>query len=146
MQTVDLPYAAREQLLDRISADLYRDFCALDVDNIRSGAVTATQIEAAYEPLNSKADQYEYCVLEFLKQLLDLLGIEGEYATFTRSKMINVNEDVQTVLSAAMQIGNDDYTTRKILTILGDGDRADDIIDAKAAEEINQLRIDNAED
>ena len=145
MQTVDLPYAAREQLLDRISADLYRDFCALDVDNIRSGAVTATQIEAAYEPLNSKADQYEYCVLEFLKQLLNLLGIEGEYATFTRSKMINVNEDVQTVLSAAAQIGNDDYTTRKILTLLGDGDRADDIIDAKAADEINQLRNENAE-
>ena len=139
--TVNIPYEARERLLDRIEADLYKDFGALNIDEIKGGAVTATQIEAAYEPLNTKADQYEYCVLEFLKQLLKIAGIEGENPTFTRSKLINVNESVQTVLLAAAQIDDDEYLTRKILTILGDGDKADDILSRRAANEMKRLDI-----
>ena len=139
--TVNIPHEARERLLDRIERDLYKDFGALNIDEIKGGAVTATQIEAAYEPLNTKADQYEYCVLEFLNQLLKIAGIEGENPTFTRSKLINVNESVQTVLQAAAQIDDDEYTTRKILTILGDGDKADEILKRRAANEMNRISI-----
>ena len=139
--TVNIPHEARERLLDRIERDLYKDFGALNIDEVKGGAVTATQIEAAYEPLNTKADQYEYCILEFLNQLLKIAGIEDENPTFTRSKLINVNESVQTVLQAAAQIDDDEYTTRKILTILGDGDKADEILKRRAANEMNRISI-----
>ena len=55
--TIQIPYEAREKLLDRITRDLYDDYMALDVKEIASGAATATEILASYEPMNVKADQ-----------------------------------------------------------------------------------------
>ena len=64
--TQDAPYASREALLNRLDNDLYRDAMALNTDTIASGAVTATQIKAAYEPLNSKTDDFEYQVIQII--------------------------------------------------------------------------------
>lgn len=135
--TIEIPYAAREELLNRLEKDLYKDYMALNVDDIKSGAVTATQIRAAYEPMNVKADQYEYCLHEFIKALLEVAGIEDE-ATFTRSMLVNVGEEVETVLQAATAL-TDDYVTRMILTLLGDGDMADDMLKEKDAEGMDRM-------
>lgn len=135
--TVDIPYEAREKLLDRIERDLYRDYMALNVDDIKGGAVTATQIMAAYEPLNTKTDQYEYCVIEFIHGLLKVAGIEDE-PTFTRSKLVNVSEDVSTVIQAASFL-DEEYVTRKILELMGDGDKADEILKRKEAEDLDRM-------
>ena len=142
-QTVDIPYAAREALLDRIERDLYRDYMALNVDDIRGGAVTATQIKAAYEPMNIKADQYEYCVRKFLKALLSIAGISAK-PTFTRSMLINTSEDVETVLAASTVLTSE-YVTRKVLTLLGDGDQADEVLEQMEEDEIARAGMDNEE-
>lgn len=136
--TVEVPYASREALLERISGDLYRDAMALDTKQIAGGAVTATQIRAAYEPLNSKTDEFEYCVHEFLDGILELAGITDEAPSFTRSMMINRSEEIQSVLQAATALDGD-YVTRKLLTILGDGDKADEMIEKLHAEELNRF-------
>lgn len=125
--TIDIPYEAREKILDRLEKDLYKDYMALNVDEIKGGAVTATQIEAAYEPINSKADEWEYQVIEFINGILALAGVEDE-PTFTRSIMVNVQENVQTVLSASEALDGE-YVTEKILTLLGDGDKAQKVLD-----------------
>ena len=135
--TVEIPYEAREKLLDRIERDLYKDFMALDTYNIASGAATATQIRAAYEPINSKADEYEYCVREFLTRLLKVVGIEDE-PTFSRSIMVNVQEEVQTIVQAASYL-NEDYITTKIMTIFGDADLVEDALKEKDAENMTRL-------
>ena len=132
--TVQIPYDAREKLLARIEADLYKDYMALNIDEIKGGAVTATQIEAAYEPLNSKADMYEYQVIKFLKGILAVAGIEDE-PTFTRSKLINVSESIASVLSAGEYLGPE-YVTQKVLTILGDGEKAEEILKKMDADEL----------
>lgn len=132
--TIDIPYAAREQLLTRIEKDLYKDYMALNIDEIKGGAVTATQIEAAYEPLNSKADMYEYQIIKFIKGILEIAGIDDE-PTFTRSKLVNVNESIGAVLQAAEYL-EADYVTEKLLNILGDGDQAEEILERLAAEEL----------
>lgn len=126
--TIDVPYNAREALLDRLRKDLYDDYMALDTKEIASGAVTATQIRAAYEPLDNKVDQYEYCVKEFLQGILDVLGIEDS-PTFTRSYLVNTQEEISTLLQAAQYL-DDEYVTRRILTLLGDADKADEVIQA----------------
>lgn len=123
---IDVPYQSREVLLDRIDKDLYRDAMALDVDRIANGAVTATQIEAAYEPLNSKCDMFEYCVLDFIYKIMELAEIEDE-PTFTRSMIVNVSEQIQNIVQASPNLP-EEYVTEKILTILGDKDRAEEII------------------
>lgn len=135
--TVQIPVEARERLLDRLERDLFKDYMALDVDQIRNGAVTATQILAAYEPLNVKADQYEYCVHEFLHGLLKIVGIDDE-ATFTRSKLVNVSEEVQTIVTAS-QVLDEQYVMEKILTILGDGDKAEEMKEAMQASEMQRM-------
>ena len=135
--TLDVPYASREALLDRLRADMYEDFMALDTKNIANGAVTATQIDASYEPLNSKADKYEYCVINFINGILALAGIDDK-PTFTRSKIVNRTEEVQTVLQAGEYLG-EDYTTKKILTIFGDADMVEDVLKEKDLADMQRM-------
>lgn len=137
--TVDIPYNAREALLERIERDLYKDYGALNVNDIKGGAVTATQIMAAYEPLNTKADQYEYCIIDFIKGLCNVAGIEVE-PTFTRSKLVNTGEEMQNVLQAAEYL-DDEYVTEKLLNLLGDGDRFEEIQERKAANELEMGEV-----
>ena len=96
---LEAPYNSREALLNRLRSDLYEDAMALDTKNIAAGAVTATQIKAAYEPLRSKASQFEYCVLDFLDGIMAVAGIEDN-PTFTPDMLINQNEEIQTIVSA----------------------------------------------
>lgn len=126
--TLEAPHEGREALLDRLAKDMYADYMALNIDEIKGGANTATQIRAAYEPMNNKADQFEYCVDDFIAGILDVAGID-DAPTFTRSYLINVQEEVNTVLQAAQYL-DDEYVTRKILTILGDADKAEDVLKA----------------
>ena len=133
----EVPYESREALLDRLDRDLYRDAMALDVESIASGAATATQIRAAYEPLNSKADDFEYCVKEFVDGILDIAGLESE-VTFTRSMIINTAEDINCVLAAAQYL-SPDYVTKKILDIFGDGDQAETMLNEMSSNELERF-------
>ena len=135
--TVQAPFESREALLKRLENDLYRDAMALDVTNISGGAATATEIKAAYEPLNSKADDFEYCVLEFLDGIMAVAGIEDN-ATFTRSMLVNVSEDINTLIASAAYL-TPEYITEKILNLFGDGDKADEIIAQMNAERLGTL-------
>ena len=126
--TLETPYASREAILERIEKDLYKDAMALNTDTIASGATTATQIRAAYEPLNSKADDYEYQVIQFIQGILNVAGIQDK-PTFTRSYLINVSEEVNTILASANYL-DADYVTQKILTILGDADKVEEVLKA----------------
>ena len=135
--TQDAPYASREALLDRLDKDLYRDAMALNTDIIAGGAITATQIKAAYEPLNSKTDDYEYQVNIFINKILALAGIDDK-PTFTRSILINASEMIQDLIQGAQYLP-DDYVTTKILEIMGDGDKADDILKQMDADEIDRM-------
>lgn len=132
--TVEIPYASREALLDRLRSDLYDDYMALDTKAIAGGAATATQIRAAYEPLNNKADMFEYCVVDFLHGILDIAGID-DTPSFTRSLIVNTQEEIQTILSAASYL-DETYITKKVLDILGDGDKAEEMLAQMDADEL----------
>ena len=135
--TIDVPWEAREKLLDRISADMYRDAMALDTENIASGAVTATQIVAAYESLNAKCDMFEYQVLDFLNGIMAVAGVDDE-PTFTRSMIVNQTEMVSVLLQAGQFLGQD-YIASKLLEVLGDGDRADEVLSEMEQENIDRF-------
>lgn len=136
-QTLEAPHASREALLDRIRADLYEDYMALDTKNLAAGAVTATQIRAAYEPINGKADEFEYCIHDFLDGILAVIGAEGK-ATFTRSMLVNVQEEITSVIAAA-QFLDETYVTSKIMTILGDADQIDEALKRIDADQIARI-------
>ena len=140
--TMEVPYESSEALLTRLRNDLYDDYMALDTKDIVAGAATATQIKASYEPINNKADMYEYCVRDFLENLFKIVGIDSE-VSFTRSIMVNAEENIQVLLQAA-QVLPRDYLVRKILEILGDGDKTDEILAMLDADEFRRMTEDEA--
>ena len=142
--TIEVPYQSRETYLTRLENDMYNDAMALNVNQISAGNVTATAIQAAYEPLNNKTDQFEYCVIEFLNGIMELAGIEDE-PTFKRSKIANQTEETSMVLAAAEYL--DDETILKHLPFLSP-DEIETIIGAKTKEEAErykQLEEENAQ-
>lgn len=134
---VEAPYGGREALLDRLEKTLYKDAMALNPYDIASGAVTATQIEAAYDPLMQKLDLFEAQVTKFIKGLLFVAGVEDD-PTYTRGIQVNKAEEIQAVMSAALVL-DDVYMTEKIMTILGDKDKVEGALARKATTDINRL-------
>lgn len=132
--TLTIPVEAREALLSRISDDLYRDFQMLDVTKLQGGQKTATEITAAYQPMDNKVDQFEYCVIDFLQALFKIVGIEDD-PSFTRSKVTNQLEQTQMVLLAANYL--DDETILNKLPWLTQEEVAE-ILKRKAAEDIER--------
>lgn len=139
--TIDIPYRARERALNRLEKDLYKDFMALDVEVISAGNITATQIEAAYEPLNQKTDEFEMCAIDFISGILALAGIEDK-PTFTRSQISNRSEKLQNLLQSAEYIDNDTIT-EQVLILLDLGDKYEDVINRLTEQET--ARFDNGE-
>lgn len=143
--TIDAPFLGREAILDRLEKQIYRDAMALNTYDIAAGAVTATQIEASYEPLNQKLDLFEMQVLDFLDKICTLAGIPDEKPTFTRSKIVNRAEEISVILQASQFLGQE-YVTKKILTLLGDKDAYEDVqkeIDAEEQEKMALFAMQN---
>lgn len=134
---VEVPFEASAEALDRLEKQLFRDYMALKVDDISAGA-TNDQIQAAYEPLNQKTDDFEYQVTAFIDSILLLAGIEDE-PTYSRSQLSNRSETIQNVLSAAEYL-DDEYIAKKILTLLGDGDKAEEVLKRRDSEILNRYK------
>lgn len=97
--TQEIPYSARAAYLTEIRNGIYEDFGALDVHAVAAGA-TNDHIDAAYQPMDEEADDFEYQVTEFIQQILKLIGIE-DTPVFKRNRISNQKEQTDMVLSAA---------------------------------------------
>ena len=137
MQQLDIPYESRIAYLDRLEEDLYKDFGALKVDIISSSATTATQINAAYLPLDCKTDQYEYECIEFVRNILKLQGIE-DIPQFKRNKIANQSEATTMILQASNYL--DDETVLKHLPFLSP-DEIETILKNKEKEESERFSV-----
>jgi len=123
---VNIPYESRVAYLDRLEEDMYRDFQALNVEKVTSGNHTATAINAAYQPFDTKADAFEYQVLQFWKQLSAVTGIDGK-PTFTRNRVANRQDEVDMILSCAEYL-DEETIVRQLCNVLGIADAADEVL------------------
>ena len=130
--TVEVPIEASETALSRLRSQLFEDFMALDVRQISAGTPTATQISAAYEPLNAKTDAFEYCVLEFLEGIFALAGVT-EAPSFRRSVIANAGEQIANILAAAPYLDGE-TVTEQLCAALGLTDRFGEILGKKRTE------------
>lgn len=133
--TMDVPYQSRETYLSRLEQDMYNDAMALNVNQISAGNITATAIQAAYEPLNNKTDQFEFCVTEAIKGILELIEIEDD-PTYKRSRISNQTEETTMILAAAQYL--DTETILKHLPFLSP-DEVDGILDRVEQEEAERF-------
>ena len=142
---MDVPTAAREALLTRVEADLYRDAMALNVNQISGGNITATAINAAYDPQDGNASDFEDNICDFVDGILFLAGYDSdtEY-TFKRSRIANQLEETQMVLAAAQFM--DQQTILEHLPFLS-ADEIAGIIARTTGEEMSRYAdADNATD
>ena len=135
--TIEAPFSGTEATIDMLKRKLYEDFQAFDSSAVSAGNQTATAIAASYTPLDLKVDDFEASVTEFILGILALAGIDDE-PSYTRSRIINRAEETQTILMGA-EYYDDEYITKKLLTINGDADQYDALMERKAAEETERL-------
>jgi len=109
--TQDIPYQARETFLTEIRNGIYEDFGALDVHTVAAGA-TNDHIDAAYQPMDENADDFESWVGEAIKKILALIGIDDE-PVFSRTRISNQLEQVQMVMQEAQYL-DDETILRKL--------------------------------
>lgn len=97
--TQEVPYQAREALLTEIRNGIYEDFGALDVHTVAAGA-TNDHIDAAYQPMDENAADFEHWVSDAIMHLLALQGVE-DTPIFSRARISNQLEQVQMVVQEA---------------------------------------------
>jgi hypothetical protein len=111
--TLDVPVEARKTMLDILRRDLYEDAQMLDVSALSAAEKTATEISAAYQPQDNKCADFEYFLIDFMRQICAVAGIDDPEPAFTWNKVINQAEITSMVLSAAEYL--DDETTLRHL-------------------------------
>ena len=98
--TQEVPYQSRAAYLNMMRTSIYEAFGVMDAASIAAGSKTATEINAAYQAMDDKADDYEYQIAECVRQILALQGID-DYPQFKRNRISNQYEQVQMVMLEA---------------------------------------------
>lgn len=131
--TQEIPHQARQEFLQAIRAEIYEGFGGLDVHTIAAGA-TNDHIDAAYQPLDENADDFEKQIIEAVQSLGKLLDIDSEKCIpiFKRNRISNQAEQVDMVMQAAQYLDDETLLSKlPFLTV----DEIKDILKRKAAEE-----------
>lgn len=115
--TQEIPYQARKEYLDHIRAGIYEDFGALDVHTVAAGA-TNDHIDAAYQPMDENADDFEFQAIECIQQILEIMGID-DTPIFKRNRISNQTEQVQMVMMEAPYL-DDETILQKLPNISPD--------------------------
>ena len=115
--TQEVPYEARKAVLKQLKDDMYEDFGALDVHTVASGA-TNDHIDAAYQPMDEEADEFERHIREGIMDLVALQGIV-DTPIFTRNRISNTKEQVDIVVEEAEWL-DDETILRKLPNITPD--------------------------
>ena len=135
--SVSPEYQGREAILTRLDADLYEDAMAVNTKDLSSRNATATEIKAAYVPLDEKLDDHETFVTAFVMGLLDIAGVE-DMPTYERSYVINRPEEINALMAASAYLPQE-YITTKIVTMNGDKDGLENVMAQMAGESLGRF-------
>lgn len=141
--TVEIPYEARCRYLADLRQGIYEDFGGFDVQSISASNKTATAIQAAYEPLDEAADDFEMQIIAAVRQLLSYSGTVGDEdtPTFKRSRISDLSAQVDMVLAEAEYL--DDRTVLEKLPNVSP-DEVDAILARRADEDLRRYNSEPA--
>ena len=98
--TQEIPYQARQAYLEDIRTGIYEDFGGLDVHQVDADS-TNDHLEAAYQPMDENADDFEYQLIEFIQQILVIAGLPVDTPVFKRNRISNTKEQIDMVMLEA---------------------------------------------
>lgn len=141
--TIEAPFQGTQTTIDMLENRLYHDFQMFNSSAVSAGDQTATAIWATYEPLDLKTNKFERQVTKFINGILELAGID-DVPAYTRDKIINKSEEMQTLAMMAEYV-DDEYMTTKALTIMGDADQIEAVMKRRSAEELATVNASSTE-
>lgn len=115
--TQEVPTQARAVLIDSLRAQIYEDYGGLDVHTVAAGA-TNDHIDAAYQPMDEEADDFEYQCIKAIRGILNIIGVD-DMPIFQRNRISNRMEQTQMVMMAANYL-DDETVIRKLPFITPD--------------------------
>ena len=77
-----------------------------------AGQKTATEIQAAYQPMDDKCGDFEFFLIDAIHDILALAGMEDE-PSFHYNRIVNQTEETNMIISAAAYLG-DELTLKKL--------------------------------
>ena len=101
--TQEIPYQARQAYLEDIRTGIYEDFGGLDVHQVDADS-TNDHLEAAYQPMDENADDFEYQLIEFIQQILVVAGFAVDTPVFKRNRISNTKEQVDMIMLEAAHL------------------------------------------
>ena len=104
--TQEIPTQARETLLQRLHSSMYEDFGGLDVHCVSADS-TNDHLEAAYQPLDENARDFEQQITKFVRQALKIAGLPDAKPQYTHVRISNTKEQVDMAIAEATIIGNE---------------------------------------
>ena len=110
--TLEVPTEAREKMLELLEKDLYKDFQIVNVDALAASTKTATEIRAAYQPMDDKCGDFEYLLIDAIQGVLALAGIDDE-PSFRWNRIANQTEETNMIMTASAILG-DELTLKKL--------------------------------
>lgn len=134
-ETMNIPVEARTKMLEILRKDIYEDFQALDVNTLSASAKTTQEIQASYQAQDNKCADFEYYILDFVQQILELAEI-NDNPTLTWNRVVNQAEQTQMILSASSMLPQE--TVIKHLPFLTP-EEADEIIQQQAEADMEQF-------
>lgn len=142
--TLEVPYQARQAYLERLEQDMYYDAMAMNPKDLTAGNVTATAIKAAYDNLDHEASELKGCVTDFIIDIANLAGIDGEIVPLFKEKRIsNDTETTTSILQAAQYL--DTQTLLEKLPFI-EGSEIDTILERIMGEEAERYTADEEEE
>ena len=133
--TQEIPYAARQAYLTDIRSGIYEDFGGLDVHQVSADS-TNDHLEAAYQPMDENADDFEFQCIEFIQQILVVAGFEIDTPVFKRNRISNTKEQVDMVLAEA-EFFDEETVLNKLPNVTPD--EVKEIMQRKAKESMDRF-------
>ncbi|MDL2253840.1 phage portal protein [Ruminococcaceae bacterium OttesenSCG-928-I18] len=143
-EALEVPHQAKQIALDLLEKKMYGENMALDTKALTGGSLTNVAIKVAFTDFDLKTDLFEYQCVDFVQNILDLLGIQTEEPKFKRRTITNDTETVDNI----SKMLTDDYVDTEWAVMhnpLVDDDEQDDLLkrlaleDQAAADEISPL-------
>ena len=137
--TYDVPIESRKYILEQLRKDIYEDFGALDIQTLSAAQKTTQEIQAAYQNQDNKCADYEYYIIDFVQQILDIAGMDAT-PTFTWNKVVNMAEQTNMILSCAQYLP-DEMLIKKLPFLTPE--EAEQAINQKDMESFTQFNDNN---
>ena len=108
---------------------------------IAAGA-TNDHIDAAYQPMDEEADDFEYQIIDAVRGILAIIGID-DVPLFHRNRVSNQKEQTEMIMLAANYL-DDETIIRKLPFITPD--EADEIAARKAQQDMDAFEEEEPEE